>query len=133
MTVERLGPVESADIIDTSRNATIARIRAALRKRSGKAWSVTGGRGTAYGWITIDTSPARRTWVFVSDGRLMVNSGRPGGHMSRAEQQELGSLLGLGPVHFQGVNIAPYSDSRIEYIDRAEGRKPRVIGAHDWD
>jgi hypothetical protein len=34
------------------RNETIKTIRTALRRRSGKAWSVTGGRGTGWGWIT---------------------------------------------------------------------------------
>lgn len=41
------------------RDDAIRRIRQALRRRSGKAWSVTGGRGTAWGWITI-TAPPRR-------------------------------------------------------------------------
>lgn len=48
--------------IDTDRNAVIARIKSALQRRSGKSWSVTGGRGTAWGWITIDAPPTRRTW-----------------------------------------------------------------------
>ena len=41
------------------RNEAVKRIRVALRQRSGKAWSVTCGRGTAWGWITIDVPPAR--------------------------------------------------------------------------
>jgi hypothetical protein len=47
------------------RDETIKRIRKALRARSGKDWSVTGGRGTAWGWITIDAPPRRRTWKYV--------------------------------------------------------------------
>ncbi len=43
------------------RDEAIARIRTALKRRSGKAWSVTGGRGTAWGWITVEAPPARRT------------------------------------------------------------------------
>lgn len=46
-------------IEDTSRDAVCKRIKAALVKRSGKQWSVTGGRGTAYGWITISAPKAR--------------------------------------------------------------------------
>jgi len=42
----------SAEPMD--RNETIKTIRAALRRRSGKLWSVTGGRGTAWGWLSID-------------------------------------------------------------------------------
>jgi hypothetical protein len=44
------------------RDAAIKRIKTALQRRSGKTWSVTGGRGTAWGWITIDAPPRRRTW-----------------------------------------------------------------------
>jgi hypothetical protein len=47
------------------RDEAIKRIRAALKRRSGKAWSVTGDRGTAWGWIKIDAPPARRTWRHV--------------------------------------------------------------------
>lgn len=41
------------------RDVTIKRIRAALRQRSGKTWSVRGDRGTAWGWINISCPPAR--------------------------------------------------------------------------
>jgi hypothetical protein len=47
------------------RDVAIRLIRTALRKRSGKDWSVTGGKGTAWGWLTIDAPPRRRTWRFV--------------------------------------------------------------------
>ena len=47
------------------RDTTIKRIKTALQQRSGKTWSVTGGRGTAWGWITIDAPPRRRTWRWV--------------------------------------------------------------------
>jgi hypothetical protein len=40
----------------------IKRIKTALKQRSGKEWSVTNSRGTAYGWLTIDAPPKRRTW-----------------------------------------------------------------------
>lgn len=61
-------------------------IRKALRERSGKAWSVTIGRGTAYGWITIDISDRTRT-------------------MTEAERAELAQLLGVESVHHQGESI----------------------------
>ena len=124
------------------RNEAIARIKAALKRRSGKAWSVTGGRGTSWGWITIDTAPARRTWAWrLPDGMSDIpenyeeyDTGKPGGHMSPAERAELGQLLGLnGPVHIQGESVAASHDYRLEYVDRAEGRPPRVIGQQYWD
>jgi hypothetical protein len=52
-------PCTYPPITDTSRDAVCKRIKAALRARSGKDWSVTGGRGTAYGWIAISV-PKRR-------------------------------------------------------------------------
>lgn len=54
----------SADMLPltriTDRDEAIARIRAGLKKRTGRPWSVTGGRGTAWGWIRIGSPPARR-------------------------------------------------------------------------
>ena len=104
----------SAEPMD--RNETIKTIRAALRRRSGKLWSVTGGRGTAWGWLTIDAPPAKRHG--------------PGGDVERAE---LARLLGLESVHFQGVSIPASHDYWREYIDRAEGRQPAKCGTPYWD
>jgi hypothetical protein len=104
--------------VHLDRDETISRIRAALKKRSGKAWSVTGGRGTAWGWISIDAPPKRRT---------------NGGNMTAADQAELATLLGLEHAHCQGVSIPAGYDYRAEYVDRAEGRKPSVCGTPYWD
>lgn len=127
------------------RDETIRRIKTALHRRSGKVWSVTGGRGTAWGWITIDAPPSRRTWGH----RLKANASpmqlpedyeeydtvtQTGRSMSPVERAELGQLLGLdGPVHFQGVSIASDSHSYQEYTDRAEGRTPSVLAKPYWD
>jgi hypothetical protein len=129
--------------IDARRDAVIERIRRALKTRSGKAWSVRGGRGTAWGWITIDAPPARRTWRYVetdeTDERGMkvykevMDVPGPMGHTGPAEREELGRLLGLGPVHHQGVSIPASNAYYIEYVDRAEGREPRKIGTQYWD
>jgi hypothetical protein len=123
------------------RNETIATIRKALKRRSGKAWSVTGGRGTAWGWIEIDAPPAQRTGHYVKDADApdlpesyrLVDTGEPGGYMTPARRDELADLLGLDRVHFQGVKI-PASDAyRQEYVDRAEGRTPTRFGEQYWD
>lgn len=109
----------AVDPLELDRDTTIARIRAALRRRSGRAWSVTGGRGTAWGWIRISSPPARRVDY---------------GYMSDADRAELGALLGLdGPVHPQGESIPSGSDYYSEYIDRAEGRPPSRTGTPYWD
>lgn len=123
------------------RDEAIARIRAALRHRSGKAWSVTGGRGTAWGWIRVDAPPARRTWREREAGRdenglpiyESYDAGEPGGRASPSERRELAALLGLDSVHFQGLSIPASSDYYREYVDRAEGREPEVRGAPYWD
>lgn len=72
-------------IAEAGRNATIAAIRSSLKQRSGKAWSVTGGRGTAWGWITIRAH---------------------GEHWMEPETcAELAKLLGKDNVHPQGESV----------------------------
>lgn len=100
------------------RDATIKRIRKALRARSGKAWTVRGGRGTSYGWITIEAPPRRRVEF---------------GYTSEADRAELAELLKLDRVHCQGVSIPAGLDYRTEFIDRAEGRTPSRVGQPYWD
>ena len=109
--------MEQTTTQDLSRKAVIARIKAALRARSGKAWSVTGGSGTAYGWITLDVPPAQRADL----------------ERRTKGQVELAALLGLPAVHHQGVSIPASHAYYREYIDRAEGRTPSVIGHPYWD
>jgi hypothetical protein len=46
------------------RDEAIKQIRANLKRRSGKVWSVTGDRGTAWAWIKVDVPPKQRTWHF---------------------------------------------------------------------
>lgn len=100
------------------RDEAIARIRKALKARSGRAWSVTGGRGTAWGWITITAPPARRIkFEGMTDG----------------DRAELAALLGMDRMWSDGVQVAASSDHYQEYVDRAEGRKPSVIGQQYWD
>lgn len=102
---------------DLDRNVAIKLIRDALKKRSGKQWSVTGGRGTSWGWIEINSPPARR-----------VNY-----EMTPADAAELAGLLGLDRAHSQGVSIAASSDHRREYIERARGQEPTKIAERYWD
>lgn len=125
------------------RDEAIDRIRRALKARSGKAWSVTGGRGTAYGWLKIDAPPRRCTWHFLTTGQRdesgydvydeVSDPEKPFGHMGPAERAELGQLLGLSDVHHQGVSIPAGSDYREEYAARAEGRPVERFGTPYWD
>jgi hypothetical protein len=83
------------------RDEAIQRIKAALKRRSGKVWSVRGGSGTAWGWITVDAPPARRTWSHrLKSGAVAdrpedyeeYDTGIPENSMSPTERAELGNL-----------------------------------------
>lgn len=120
------------------RDETIKLIRTALKRRSGKTWSVTGGRGTAWGWLEIDAPPSKRTEKSrpKADNPSeyeYYDSGTPGGHMTKTCRDELAKLLGLETVHIQGVSIPASNQYYQEYIDRAEGRTPSIIGRQYWD
>jgi len=112
------------------RDEAIRRIREGLKARSGKSWSVKGGRGTGYGWLRIDAPPARRRFEW--DGTTPVAEGREG-YASKADREELAKLLGLETIHAQGESVPASSDYRVEYVDRAEGRPPSKIGRPYWD
>jgi hypothetical protein len=100
------------------RNTAIAAIRDALRRRTGRAWSVTGGRGTAWGWITVSSPPARRVGF---------------GYLSDDDATALAAALGLERVHQQGVSIPASYGHRAEYVARALGQTPTVYGQTYWD
>ena len=124
------------------RATTIEAIRKALKARSGKTWSVSGGRGTAWGWIKVDAPTARRTmshrlkpgcndWP---DNYEEYDTGEAGHLTTRADREQLASLLGMTLSECQTpVSIPADYHYRQEYIDRAEGRAPRVIGTPYWD
>lgn len=115
---------------DLSADSAARIIRAALKLRSGKDWSVTAGTGTARSWLKIDAPPKDRVWNW--DGTEREAKGT--GYMSRDRRIELGNLLGLGkPVHPQGESIAASRDHWREYVARAQGRTPPVIGQQYWD
>ena len=123
-----------APILDApsdTRADVIAIIRSNLRIRSGKSWSVTGGRGTAWGWLSIDSPRARRN--FNNEGDASTVSGDTG-YSSRSDRMELAQLLGFtGPVHCQGVSIPGDRSYWQEYVDRSAGIQPRIIGRPYWD
>ena len=101
------------------RDEAIKKIRTALKTRTGKAWSVRGGEGTAWGWISIKSTPKKSADGF--------------GTLSSEQRMELAKTLGLPEVSDSGVSIAASSDYREEYVARAEGRTPTVTGKVYWD
>jgi len=105
-------------IAGKGRNEVIKVIRHHLKKRTGKAWSVTGGRGTAWGWITITSPPARQVNHRITD----------------EDGKELGEVLGLGPSHHQGINIPSQTDYYREFLFRAiHGHAGPFIATAQWD
>lgn len=98
------------------RNDAIAAIRSNLKNRSGRTWSVRGGVGSSWGWITITAPPARLER----------------GSMSDEDRELLSALLGE-TVHSQGTLVPASSDYRAEYVDRSAGRTPSTIGRPYWD
>lgn len=103
-----------------SRNNVIKRIKAALHRR-GFDVSVTGGRGTAWGWIHIDLLP--------SVEKLLTPEKR------RAEYLKLNQALGLDPKCFttSAVSVPASTAHYREYVERAEGRTPTKIAEPYWD
>ena len=138
-TLTTIPPAPTAEPI--GRDEAIARIRAGLRKRTGRAWSVTGGTGTAWGWIRIASPPAARTWRHRlapgapdrPESYEGFDSGEPGGHMTPTDCAALAEALGLERVHSQGESVPASSDYYREYVDRAEGRVPSKLGRPYWD
>lgn len=121
---------EIGDALD--RDLAIKLIRHNLKQRSGKTWSVTGGRGSAWGWITITAPPARRV-----DNELTPEDAR-----------ELGDLLGLpektvyrdlmpagtsNAAHSQGVDIADDREWYLHYIDASAGVESAHGTPRYWD
>jgi hypothetical protein len=113
-----------------TRNETIAQIKAALKARTGKSWSVTGGSGTAWGWLKIDVPPKAR--IYTWEGKL-AQEGEYGHVMSAEARAELAQVLGLESVHAQGVSIPSGGGYYEEYIARAQGKTPTVYGERYWD
>jgi hypothetical protein len=128
---------------DITRDTAIRAIKQNLQKRSGKTWSVTGGKGTAWGWITVDAPPARRTWRHVKAGtnpetgqdiyEEVNDPSKPYGHTGPEERAELAKLMGLDSVHHQGLSIAAGRDYYLEYVERSAGKAPRAIAQPYWD
>ncbi len=92
-------------------------MKTALKNRTGKTWSVTRGRGTACGWITITAPEARLQF----------------GSMTKEDQAELSAALGIEYAHHQGVSIPASHGHRREYLDRCNGIAPTAFGQQYWD
>lgn len=124
------------------RNDTINAIKAALKQRSGRSWSVTGGTGTTWGWIRIAAPPHRCTWHYretpLTDAHGLpvyeeYDDATSPGHIGPSDRAELARLLGLETCHNHGVDIPAHADYYAEYVARAAGQRPTTFGAPYWD
>lgn len=123
--------VTRQEVADMSRDDVIKRIRTALRKRTGLSWSVTGGRGTSWGWITITAPPARRTNDVNSD----VPSADPSRrfYMTVSDRALLARVMGLKHIDPSGLSVPASSDYRAEAIERAETGMTKFHPEPYWD
>ena len=114
------------------RSEAVKRIKAALKEKTGKTWSVHGGRGTAWGWLTVEAPKKRRVshranpnyvshqetpdepWCFE-----YIDEQGENWYTSLAEREELAKAFGLDkPVHHKGLSISP--DNRELYVAKVE-------------
>lgn len=139
---DRIAAQSEQGYVSLDRADVIKAIRTALKRRTGKTWSVTGGTGTGWGWLRIDAPPKRRTARWVDNGRKddmgytaydLEDIGEAGGYITPEDQAILCDALGLERVHHQGVSIPSGGDYWEEYINRAEGRSVRKHGEQYWD
>lgn len=100
------------------RNATIKSLRSVLKARTGRTWSVTGGQGTAWGWITIQAPPARQ---------------EDGYYTSDEDREILALALGVDNVHRQGVSVPASPDHRREILEQAHGLLVSKGASQYWD
>lgn len=71
-----------------------ALIKASLKARTGRSWSVKIDSGSAYGWLTIASMPKDfNEWS-----------------MKDEDRKELATALGLDYVHNQGEKVPPQRD-----------------------
>lgn len=100
-----------------TRDEAIERIKTALKTKTGRAWSVRGGRGSAWAWITVTAPPKRRNEF---------------GYLNQADRAELAKAFQCDSVHNQGITIAASAAHRREFVNRVEGNAFEVAEAY-WD
>ena len=95
------------------RDEVIAELRKLLKARTGRTWSVTGGRGTSWGWIAITAPPKRRD----------------GFQLNAEDRAELEAIFGrVNNTH----SIADSSDYRRQALRQAAGLE-FVAAQPYWD
>jgi hypothetical protein len=107
-------PLERAAPAGLTPERAARAIEAGLAARSDRSWEVRPGEGKATGWILISAPFERHV----------------GGAMVAGDQRELGRLLNIARgVTRQGTAVPPGVDFYLEFIARAEGKRPKVYGS----
>lgn len=105
--------------IDT--DESVKRIRAALKRKTGMAWSVRRGKGTAYCWLSVgapprrqvahDRNPAWNCWDMDSNEPPYFERPKVKGdlvtHTSNTDAQILADIFGKSAHHCQDMSISP--------------------------
>ena len=115
------------------RKDAVRRLKAALKEVTGQTWSVHGGKGTAYGWITVEAPKSRRVsvranprhtdeWETPDEPRHFEYQHDSGEnyYTSEADCQTLAAAFGRERVGWQGLSISP--DRRNAYVKAVEKR-----------
>jgi len=116
------------------RNEVVKRIKAALRRKTGRTWSVHGGRGTGWGWITVEAPKGRRVSHKANpdcadpfnapyDERVIeyVREDGRNSYTSLADCIELAEAFGFDkPTHCQGISISPDGWERYAALVEAD-------------
>jgi hypothetical protein len=102
------------------RTAVCAAIKRHLKARTGITFSVTGGRGTAWGWLYIAATKQRAADQW--------------GRLTPSDAKVLADALGLRDEYVgDSVSIPAGSDWWTEYLQRAETGACTVRGERRWD
>lgn len=95
------------------RDQVIAELKKLLKARTGRTWSVTGGRGTSWGWITITAPPKRRDGYQLND----------------EDRADLDAIFGRGG---NSHSVADSVDYRLQALRQAAGLD-FVVAQPYWD
>ena len=105
------------------------RIRKALHELTGRHWSVSGHRGTAWGWLGITAPPKRQIAEFPGDGKPEAPRGKQGwGYIGEADRVVLGSILvAAGMELHRGQDEDPHRAHPQGHTISPDGREFAVL------
>lgn len=94
-------------------------LKKALKVATGRAWSVRGSRGTAYGWLNVSAPKDRE------EG--------PYGYTSEEDRVLLREAFQTERIHHQGYMIPSSRGFYWQAAQAVTGRPITIHGVRDWD